>query len=99
MAIQLSTVVNSNWQEYDQLIDRRTKFGNPYPMRNKSDEERKRVIEEYRQWFHQPEQTDLRISAISQLTGKRLGCHCSPKACHGDVIVEYVNSWKKEDGF
>ena len=26
------------------------------------------------------------------LKGKRLGCYCKPKECHGDVIKEYIDS-------
>jgi hypothetical protein len=30
--------------------------------------------------------------AVLSLKGKRLGCYCKPKACHGDVIKEYIES-------
>lgn len=26
--------------------------------------------------------------ALSRLQGKRLGCFCAPRSCHGDVLVE-----------
>ncbi len=29
------------------------------------------------------------------LMGKRLGCFCKPRPCHGDVIVEWVNSQER----
>jgi Domain of unknown function (DUF4326) len=28
---------------------------------------------------------------LLQLVGKRLGCWCAPKACHGDVLVNLLN--------
>ncbi|HEB92024.1 MAG TPA: DUF4326 domain-containing protein [Gammaproteobacteria bacterium] len=27
-----------------------------------------------------------------ELKGKTLGCHCKPATCHGDVIVDYLNT-------
>lgn len=28
---------------------------------------------------------------VDSLRGKRLGCFCKPRPCHGDVIAEYLN--------
>ena len=28
--------------------------------------------------------------AKAELTGKRIGCHCKPKACHLDILVEFM---------
>lgn len=28
---------------------------------------------------------------LQELSGKRLGCWCKPKACHGDVLVKLFN--------
>lgn len=33
---------------------------------------------------------------LSQLDGKRLGCFCKPKSCHGDVIVSAVEFIKRK---
>ena len=35
------------------------------------------------------EEFDVDITR-SGLRGKRLGCVCKPKACHGDVLVELI---------
>ena len=32
---------------------------------------------------------------VKGLRGKQLGCFCKPKACHGDVIVEYLENIMK----
>lgn len=32
------------------------------------------------------------------LAGKRLGCWCKPKACHGDVIAAWVNAGGSFEG-
>lgn len=29
---------------------------------------------------------------VGKLHGKTLGCFCKPKACHGDVIVAYLDN-------
>lgn len=31
------------------------------------------------------------MSKLSELRGKRLGCWCAPKDCHGDVLAELAN--------
>ena len=30
--------------------------------------------------------------SVMLLKGKRLGCYCKPKECHGDVIKEWIKS-------
>ncbi|MGC6409105.1 DUF4326 domain-containing protein, partial [Bisgaard Taxon 45] len=36
--------------------------------------------------------TNLKKEDTHQLAGKRLGCHCKPEKCHGDIIADYLNS-------
>jgi len=31
-------------------------------------------------------------AARRELRGKILGCHCKPKACHGDILAEIADS-------
>jgi len=31
------------------------------------------------------------MASLHELKGKRLGCFCKPKLCHGDVLVELIN--------
>lgn len=64
-----------------------SKWGNPFVMRNESDAERHQAIAAYRRWIiDQPELMD----ALEELRGKRLGCWCAPKPCHGDVLIELL---------
>ena len=73
-------------------IGRGSPYGNPFPMRNKSDEERQEVIDAYEQYARQVfEPEDL-----APLIGKELGCFCKPKACHGDVLVKLLDEWEEE---
>jgi Domain of unknown function (DUF4326) len=34
---------------------------------------------------------------ILALKGKRLGCFCKPKACHGDVIADWLNKMEEKE--
>lgn len=66
-----------------------SKWGNPFVMTDDSDKERERAIAAYRDWVvAQPEL----MSSLEELRGRRLGCWCSPKPCHGDVLVELIEA-------
>lgn len=76
-------------------IGRGSIFGNPYVMENPSDAERSRVIEEYRHWlWAQIQQGIITKEMLLELDSKRLCCYCSPKPCHGDVILKAIE-WAK----
>lgn len=80
-------VTNLKFFPYDVLIDRRTKWGNPFQIG--IDGTREEVIEKYREWIlSQPEL----LKELPKLKGKRLGCWCAPMPCHGDVLVELVEA-------
>ncbi len=87
-------VVNVKNDEYDVYIGRNPvygdpKWGNPFEIGKHGT--RKEVIELYKVWLaHKP---DL-VKKLLSLDGKILGCHCKPKSCHGDVIVEMVKAFK-----
>lgn len=58
------------------------------------DGDRAEVIRKYRRWLcGEPE---LMRRALTELPGKRLICWCTPAACHGDVLVELLNYFCKE---
>lgn len=79
-------VVHCKHDRFDIMVDRTTKWGNPF--RIGPDGDRASVIQKYRQWVLQ--QPEL-MSALPELRGKILGCWCAPKACHGDVLAELAN--------
>jgi len=65
------------------LIDRRTKWGNPFKIG--ADGTREEVVAKYREWLKfQP----ALLAKISSLKGKALNCWCKPLPCHGDVLAE-----------
>lgn len=80
-------VVNKYKEPYDIYIGRGSEWGNPFSMKNKSQEERDRVCDEYEKWFWT---TDL-PNQLYKLFGKTLGCFCKPKRCHGDFLAREAN--------
>jgi hypothetical protein len=80
-------VVHCKRSKYDVYIGRPSKWGNPFEIGKDGD--RKTVIRKYREWLiKQPEL----LAALPELKGKILGCWCSPKACHGDVLAALANN-------
>ena len=68
-----------------------SKWRNPFHMKDESD--RMNVIKKYEKYLFE---TGL-INDIQELSeSKRLGCWCSPKPCHGDVLVKYINLYNKK---
>lgn len=66
-------------------------FGNPFVLTHEND--RAAVLERYKLWFLDRVNTDERFrEKILALRGKKLGCFCSPRACHGDVIAQWIDS-------
>lgn len=77
--------VNVRTQDYDVLIDRKTRFGNPFVMGRDGD--RDAVCEKYKTWlWDQIKAGHYTLGDLAALQGKRLGCHCAPLRCHGDTL-------------
>ena len=81
----MTTVVNLRTDEYDVLVCRPSKWGNPFPIEGRVT--REKAIQMYEAWIRR--RPDL-IAALPELAGKRLGCHCKPLPCHGDVLVRLL---------
>lgn len=94
-----TTVVNIRTHEYDVYIGREGHghdgyWGNPYSVMH--DGGRERAIALYREYFLKRLRIDPEFTKrVEQLRGKQLGCFCKPKACHGDVIVEFLEQTMK----
>ncbi len=75
-------------------------FGNPFYLKNVNDEkERAEVVDNYRKYFYNRIKTDQAfLDAVLTLKGKTLGCFCKQPnkevACHGDIIVEFLNNYE-----
>jgi hypothetical protein len=81
----LPKVVHCNKETYDIYCGRPSKWGNPFSIGK--DGTRKEVIEKYRQFLLEHPQL---LEDLHELEGKTLGCWCSPKPCHCDVLIELV---------
>ena len=79
--------VNMMEEHYDVRIDRKTKWGNPFQIG--IDGTREEVIKMYQDWILEQEHL---MNSLSDLKGKKLGCWCKPKSCHGDVLARLADS-------
>ena len=82
-------VVNIQDEDFDVLIDRTTKWGNRFKSKEFG---RKKSIAMYKEWILTNKSL---LNCLPELKGKRLGCHCKPEICHGDVLVELVKQYCK----
>ena len=102
---QITTVVNIRTDKCDVKICRTPSnkisdypgpgwAGNPFFLRDvNNDAERKNVIDKYRQYFYTRLANDENFKrGILSLKGKKLGCFCAPKFCHGHVIANYLEN-------
>jgi hypothetical protein len=100
MEVNMCEVVNKYKEEYDVYIGRGSIWGNPYVMKDNSDTARDTVIEQYRKHLiNQLKTGEITIEQLRALDGKKLGCFCKPKNCHGDVIVRAVKWALTHDSF
>lgn len=80
-----ATVVNiGRCDGYDVFIGRPGFWGNPF-----SDGTRLENVARHRE--HVLSDAALMDRIRAELAGKRLGCHCAPAACHGDVLARIAN--------
>jgi len=89
-------VVNIRSEKFDVYIGRKGHgydgyFGNPFEIGR--DGGRDAVIRKYKVWFWKRVNEDVEFrNRVMELKGKRLGCFCSPKRCHGEVIVSWLEA-------
>jgi len=85
-------VVNLTKEEYDIYIGRPSKWGNPFVVGR--DGTREQCVAKYREWVvNQPHL----MAEIPKLRGKRLGCYCVPKKCHGDILAALADGHEEPD--
>ena len=88
-----TTVVNKYRDDFDVYIGRGSKWGNPYSHLPSSYtgvikvDTREEAIEKFEIYLLTNENL---MNDLGELKGKRLGCFCKPKACHGDVLAKYA---------
>ena len=89
-----TTAVNRYKESYDVYIGRPSKWGNPFKIERDSKGKeipgsREKSIDQFREYNNN--RPDLLRLIPSEIKGKRLGCTCKPKPCHGDVLVELAD--------
>ena len=82
-----NSTVHCKKSAYDVYVGRPSKWGNPFAIGR--DGTRDQVIAKYRNYILNSPQL---LAQLGELKGKTLGCWCSPKACHGDVLAELANT-------
>lgn len=100
----MCTVVNKYKEKFDVYIGRGSKWGNPFSVNSgkskydvSSCKDLDECLEKYSDHLWEMIK-DGRVvkEELRSLQGKRLGCFCKPKPCHGDIIVKAVE-WSLKD--
>ena len=92
--MQKSVVVHCKKEPYDILIDRTTKWGNPFIIGK--DGTRNEVIMKHKMLVLSNPKMIEEIK--KELKGKVLGCWCKPQACHGDTYIEILKGGEIANG-
>ncbi len=77
----MTTVVNIRFEKCDVYVGRPSPFGNPFRGKGAI-----RLFEGYLR------SSPTLLALLPDLRGKRLGCWCKPKPCHGDVIARLADA-------
>ena len=68
------------------LIDRRTRWGNPFVVGRGGT--REQVIARYRaDLWRRIRAGEVPLAELAALNSRRLACHCHPRPCHGLVLA------------
>lgn len=89
------TVVNLHKDGYTVYCGRPGKglsgpFGNPFQIG--VDGIRGECCKLFEEWFYSPEGEKVQDAAKTIPQDAVLGCFCSPRKCHAQVIADYVNN-------
>lgn len=91
-------VVHCKKDKYDVYIGRPSIWGNPFS--HKEDtlakfkvSSRKEAIEQYEHYLLN---NKMLMEKLFELKNKTLGCFCSPKSCHGDILKKYVDRLEED---
>ncbi len=94
-----TVVVNIHKEPFDVYIGRKGQgqdgyFGNPFRIGHGIS--REDTVKRFQRYFIDRIEKDSEFKRrILALKGKRLGCFCKPKACHGDVIAEWLDKMEQ----
>jgi hypothetical protein len=95
---KIMKTVHCKKEKYDVYIGRPSKWGNPFTHIQDGKTlakyvvgSREEAVAAYREWITSGEGKHL-LMDLHELKGQTLGCWCAPKACHGEVLIELINS-------
>ncbi len=90
-------VVNLYNEKYDVYIGRAGR-GKDGKWGNKFDSpDRDKNIADFEHWLLTDPKGKKLMKDLPELLGKRLGCFCKPKACHGDVLKKHAELMEEKD--
>jgi cellular nucleic acid-binding protein len=73
-----------------------SKWANPYKIpKDSSYTFRNSQLQKYKQYILEKIKEDPIKYNIEELRGKNLGCWCHPERCHGDILIEILNTHKE----
>lgn len=96
-----TVVVNIYEEQFDASIGRAGRgedgyLGNPFRMENEIS--REDAVQKFQKYFTERIEKDSEFRRrVLALKGRRLGCFCKPKACHGDVIADWLNKMEQKE--
>jgi hypothetical protein len=97
VAVKITKVRNKDKEQpFDVYIGRGTPWGNPFAIGiGGVGDSRDDVIRKFNDYFAAEFLSNSeKHRALLSLQGYKLGCHCKPLACHGDIIADYLNSYE-----
>lgn len=87
-------VVNKYKDPFDVYIGRGSQWGNPFVVGR--DGGREDVIRLFYEHLRKRVLVgEITLESLAALQGKRLGCFCAPRPCHGAVIAAF-SDWAME---
>lgn len=87
---KIANIKNTIFSKDHVYIGRSSIYGNPFIIGKHGN--RQEVIEKYKKLFIDRITNDPAYKRqVLSLKDKILVCHCKPLACHGDIIVEWLD--------
>ena len=62
------------------------------PFKISGNETRETVIAKYKEYIIKKIKDEKLEDELKKLAGKTLGCWCKPEKCHGDILIELIQS-------
>lgn len=98
-------VVNVHYQPFDVYIGRQHGKYHPKgdsiwhnPFITGQDGTREDVIRLYEEYIRaRLQQGNISVRDLLRLRGKKLGCFCKPRDCHGDVLLKLIEEYSKQE--